>query len=175
MSIITKKGVCKVTNEQYAEAYKQYEPCLHKHCQSWTGKFDKDEAMQIAGIALWMALQNYDSSRRMTFLGYLINRIRWSFLVAYRKKRRQNKEIPVDTTVKCWINEPFYLHEDPDERPDVIKRHLNDKASKIVDLVVAGKNTTEIKQEMGISRQRVHQIFGEIRSTHNRLCSIGKM
>ena len=83
MSIVSVRSVREVTNEQYLEAYQQYYPCLCKSSKSWINRYGHDEALHIAGIALWRALQSYDESRRMTFISYLINCIRWSFLDQY--------------------------------------------------------------------------------------------
>jgi DNA-directed RNA polymerase specialized sigma subunit len=73
------------------------------------------------------------------------------------------------------IADPTYTVPEPDERPEAIKPYLGDKAKRIVDLVRDGRNTTEISTELKISRQRVHQIFGDIRATYNQLCKNGKI
>lgn len=178
MSIAGVKSVREVTNEQYAEAYQKYRPCLYKTSKTWIKKFGEDEALHIAGIALWRALQSYDQSRNMAFLSYLINCIRWSFLDHNDFLKRFSREEPVGG-VDYLPPEPSF--EPPvnalelDDRPEVIKPHLNDKARAIVDLVVQGKNPTEISQEIRVSRQRVHQIFNDIRHTYNKLSRAGKI
>jgi|APGre2960657404_1045060.scaffolds.fasta_scaffold11327_2 DNA-directed RNA polymerase specialized sigma subunit len=169
MSIVSVRSVREVTNEQYLEAYQQYYPCLCKSSKSWINRYGHDEALHIAGIALWRALQSYDESRRMTFISYLINCIRWSFLDQYGD---EDKNLVFGNV---GVTDPSYLVPDPDERPEAIKPHLNKTARRIVDLVKAGKSTNEISADMKFSRQRVHQIFGDIRATYNKLCKKGKI
>jgi RNA polymerase sigma factor (sigma-70 family) len=177
MSIVCVRSVREVTNEQYAEAYKQYRACLYKSSRNWIKRYGEDEALHIAGIALWRALQSYDESRRMTFIGYLINCIRWSFLDHYGDDQKNalvsNTDCAFDPSYS--IADPTYTVPEPDERPEAIKPYLGDKAKRIVDLVRDGRNTTEISTELKISRQRVHQIFGDIRATYNQLCKNGKI
>ena len=170
MSIVCVRSVREVTNEQYLEAYKQYQACLYKSSKSWINRYGEDEALHIAGIALWRALQSYDESRRMTFISYLINCIRWSFLDQYGDEEKHLVFGNTDGAV-----DPSYTVPEPDERPEAIKLHLNKTARRIVDLVKAGKCTNEISADMKFSRQRVHQIFGEIRATYNKLCKKGKI
>jgi DNA-directed RNA polymerase specialized sigma subunit len=169
MSIVCVRSVRQVTDEQYAEAYQKYYACLYKSSKSWINRYGEDEAIHIAGIALWRALQSYDESRRMTFISYLINCIRWSFLDQYGD---EDKNLVFGTVGAV---DPSYSVPDPDERPEAIKPHLNKTARRIVDLVKAGKSTNEISADMKFSRQRVHQIFGDIRATYNKLCKKGRI
>jgi hypothetical protein len=106
----------------------------------------------------------------MTFISYLINCIRWSFLDQYGDEEKHLVFGNTDGAV-----DPSYTVPEPDERPEAIKLHLNKTARRIVDLVKAGKSTNEISADMKFSRQRVHQIFGEIRATYNKLCKKGKI
>lgn len=168
-SVLKIKPVREVTNEEYAEYYEKYRACLHKSSRQWADRFGEDEALHVAGIALWRAMQSYDASRKANFLSYLINCLKWTFL-DMNKAHRQHPDISEVATRE----DLFVMPPEIDDRPEVIKRHLNEKGCRVVDLVRAGKNPTEICAEIGVSRQRVHQIFGEIRNVHFKLSKTGK-
>ena len=165
-SIIAIKKQRDVSDEEYGVYYKKYLPCLHKNSRPWAKKFGEEEALQLAGIALWRAMQSYDASRKSNFLTYLINFLRWTFLDASKVvDKNPHNSNPPDAAVT-----PVQY----DDRAEVLVKHLNEKGRKVVELVLAGKNQTEISQEIGVSRQRVNQIFGEICDIRFKLIKTGK-
>lgn len=157
-----------VTDQEYQEYYEKYRACLHKSSRAWAQKLGEEEALHIAGIALWRAMQSYDASRKANFLSYLINCIKWTFLDVNKKE----KALPVAREVVA--DDAVTFPKEYDDSPDVLKKKLNKNGRRVIDLIQAGKNPTEISQEIGISRQRVHQIFGEIRDVRFKLVKAGK-
>ena len=174
MSILAVKAVRNVTNEEYEQALKQYTPCLVKTALKWHRAFGVDEARHLGTIALWRAMQSYDADRksrkgdRANFLTHLMNYLHWTYLEA----RKVDKK--ADPTVDIVPSDVTVSPDEIDDRCDAIKPHLNEKQGRVVDLLREGKDATAIMAEMSLSRQRVHQIFTEIRIIHLNLSKAGR-
>jgi DNA-directed RNA polymerase specialized sigma subunit len=170
MSILSIKKVRDVTDEEYQAALEQYTPCLNKTSKSWMKFLGVDEAKHLASIALWRAMQSFDENRdgvKAKFLTHLMNYIQWTFLEARKESLKAplaRDILPSDVSVQP---------EDIDDRCDAIKFYLNERQKRVVELLSEGKDATYISDDIGISRQRVHQIFSQIRYVHHELSSSG--
>lgn len=167
-SIIGVKTLREVTDQEYNEYYKKYKACLHKSCRDWASRLGDEEAIQIAGIALWRAMQSYDATRKTNFLSYLTHCLRWTFLDVGKKEKHQGIAADISD------HDAVFYQDEYDDRPEVLMNRLSDRSRKVISLVQAGKNPTEISKEMGVSRQRIHQIFGEVRDLRIKLTKTGK-
>ncbi len=167
-SIIGVKPVREVSDQEYSEYYKKYEACLHKCSQNWVGKLGKEEAVHIAGIALWRAMQSYDASRKTNFLTYLTKCLRWTFLDVYKKERKQKAAHDIADYDAVFYPEEY------DDRPEVLMRRLSEKNRQVIEMVRRGNNVIDIVREIGLSKQRIHQIFGQVRELRLKLMSKGK-
>lgn len=174
MSILSIRPIREVSNEEYEKALKQYTPCLMKNAVKWRKSLGIDEARHLGTIALWRAMQSYDSDRRSrtgmraNFLTHLMNCLHWTCLEARKVERK------VPATCSFLSSDAYVLAEEIDDRCEAIKPHLNDKQCLVIDLLKAGKDVTAIMAEMSLSRQRVHQIFNEIRKVQLSLSKSGR-
>jgi DNA-directed RNA polymerase specialized sigma subunit len=174
VSILAVKPIREVSDEEYAQALRQYTPCLVKTAFRWHRSFGIDEARHLGAIALWRAMQSYDSEResrkgdRANFLTHLMNYLHWTYLEASKVEQRALSTMDVNPS--CVT----VLPEEIDDRFDAIKGHLNERQRKVVDLIREGRDVTSIMVETSLSRQRVHQIFSEIRIVHMNLSKIGR-
>ena len=170
MSILSIKKIRDVSDEEYQAALEQYTPCINKTSKSWMRFLGVDEAKHLASIALWRAMQSFDENRdgvKAKFLTHLMNYIQWTFLEA----RKEVQKAPVARNV---ISSDAYVQPvDVDDRCDAIKSYLNERQRRVVDLLHEGRDATYISNDIGISRQRVHQIFSQIRYIHNNLSRSG--
>ena len=151
MSILAVKPIREVSDEEYAQALRQYTPCLVKTAFRWHRSFGIDEARHLGAIARWRAMQSYDSEResrkgdRANFLTHLMNYLHWTYLEASKVEQRALSTMDV-----------------------------NPSCVTVVDLIREGRDVTSIMVETSLSRQRVHQIFSEIRIVHMNLSKIGR-
>lgn len=174
MSILSIRPIRQVTDEEYEEALEQYTPCLVKNAVRWRKTLGAEEAQHLGTIALWRAMQSYDRDRlsrkgdKANFLTHLMNCLHWTCLEARKVELKApftRDFLPSDATV---------VPGEIDDRCEAIKKHLNQKQREVVDLLKQGKDATFIMGALSLSRQRIHQIFGEIRAIHINLSKAGR-
>jgi len=174
MSILSVRPIREVTNEEYEQALERYTPCLVKNAVKWRKSLGIEEARHLGTIALWRAMQSYDSERtsragaKANFLTHLMNCLHWTCLEARKVEQKApatREFLPADASV---------VFEEIDDRCEAIKPHLNERQKEVVDLVNQGNDATFIMNALNLSRQRVHQIFAEIRIIHMNLARSGR-
>jgi DNA-directed RNA polymerase specialized sigma subunit len=174
MSILSVKPIREVSDQEYEEALEQYTPCLAKNAVRWRKTLGIDEARHLGTIALWRAMQSYDQNRmsrkgeKANFLTHLMNYLHWTCLEA------QKVELKTPFARNLLPSDALAASSEIDDRCEAIKPHLNQKQKDVVDLLREGKDATFIMGALCLSRQRIHQIFAEIRIIHMDLSKAGR-
>lgn len=144
----------KVTNEEFEEAKKQWTPLIHKRTMAWSRMMDKTEAQQIAYIALWKSLQEFDN--RSKFTTFLHRYLDWEYMNTMNaKKREMGKEITV------WNFPDVYAKEEelkePCQKIETLKKYLNPHQKEILSELMQGFKSVEIANRRKVSRQAISQ------------------
>jgi RNA polymerase sigma factor (sigma-70 family) len=136
--------------------------------QQWRGKLSFEEALHAGRLGLWQALRRYDPNRGTRFSSYAVPAIRHAVWAAVAE---------VQTTAG-WAGEPVSAGERADEAEEVIAQLdraevaavLAEAVSQLApreQQVVVEHNGLDgwpprtfaaLGRELGVSRQRVHQI-----------------
>lgn len=168
----------KVTSEEFDAAYKQWQPLIIKKTNLWCKKMSKDEAHQIACVALWKSLVNYKSGKSK-FITYLFSYMNWE----YMNKMDDNKR----GRIKAKLCDPSTYSFDMDcmiedkkqdfveEEINILRKYLNEQENYVLSKLLDGNRIIEIAKKKGVTKQRIDQIHQRIRYIADDLTRRGQI
>lgn len=157
-------------------------------------KANDEDYQQVAFIGLWRACLGYDDTRDASFTTYSIRCIRNELCRYHHYLHRDKREgdlysLSLDMRYSDNSNlgddegsgSLMESLEDPDSLRDIDrifdrdfleylrgKVRITDTQRRMIDLIVEGKSPGEVVKELGITRQRVHQIKRDLKEKFSR-------
>lgn len=126
---------------------------------------------QIADIALWKAVKKFDQ-KKASFKTYLYNFLEWEFSNVWRKERSKVKTVSIQELTQKSFSSPNFVPLDLSsldksqivykDMTEEIERRLAGNNKEVFSLLKNGKSLAQVSDIMGVSRQRVSQIFKRI-------------
>ena len=146
-------------------AYKQWFPLIQRKTSLWRRYMRKEEAEQIACLALWKSMRHYQEGRAK-FITYFINYMNWEFLNTQSARKKHIKTSSVDSlalgeweALSVVDDEQIFLG----EQIEILKKYLDPKHIEVLNYMIEGKMSKEIAKRKKVSKQRVHQMREHIR------------
>ena len=150
----------------FNKAYEKWFPLIQRKTSVWRMYMRKEEADQVACIALWKSMKHYQEGRAK-FITYLIHYLNWEFMNSQKEKRKHSNVSLIDPlSLGEW--ESLSIKDDEQvflsEQVDIIKRYLDPKHVDVLNSVLDGKVPVEIATLKKVSKQRIHQMREHIKS-----------
>lgn len=132
---------------------------------------DRLEAHDRVVWALLKAAKKYDPARS-TERGYLIRQVRWQLLKGFQRQQAKSlRRLRVFREAdrwrqSCWRVDGAVWDPEPDESEVVaagLVLRVPPAHRPVAERMLRGLSNSEISRELGVTRQRVGQIVGEVR------------
>lgn len=150
----------------FNKAYKQWLPLIQRKTSIWRMYMCKEEADQVACIALWKSMKHYQEDRAK-FITYLIHCMNWEFMNFQKEKRKHSHVSSIDPlllgefeSLSIKDDEQVFL----DEQVDILKKYLDSKHVDVLNSVLGGRMPLEIATLKKVSKQRIHQMREHIKN-----------
>ncbi|WP_025693250.1 sigma-70 family RNA polymerase sigma factor [Paenibacillus zanthoxyli] len=93
----------------FTEVYKQFQRMLRKKAYSWSGSYEYDELLQVAGIALWKAYDRYDCANKpIPFAAVAATYIKYSLLAHHQKYKSKHNRKTSQIRSLCSLHDLVY-------------------------------------------------------------------
>lgn len=150
----------------FNKAYDKWFPLIKRKTSVWRMYMSKEEANQVACIALWKSMKHYQEGRAK-FITYLIHYLNWEFMNSQKEKRKNAHVCLVDPlSLGEW--ESLSVEDDEqvflDEQVNILKKYLDPKHVDVLNFVLDGRVPVEIATLKKVSKQRIHQMREHIKS-----------
>jgi RNA polymerase sigma factor (sigma-70 family) len=156
-----------VTNEAFVEAVTKYTPLMGKFLRKFARNHtEREEIHSILLSELFVAMETHDG-QKANFLTHLHNRFRWACCNKITKDNSigsSERKLPENTERFSFREKQHQMIND--ELYDKLKSRLNPQAQEVLEHLRSGLNSRETGELMGLSEQRISQIFIKI-------CEIG--
>ena len=159
-----------VTNQEYNEAVTQYTPLMNRFLRKFARNHtERDEVRSILMTELWQAMESHDA-QKSNFLTYLHNRFNWACCNKISKENRvgeHERKLPENNNKFSYREGVHQIVND--ELMSKLKTRLNEQSRQVLELLLSGLNSRQVGEELGLSEQRISQIFLKICETGHRV------
>lgn len=160
-----------MTDESFVAMKTTWTPLMKRISNRWRATFSVQDCEQIADIALWKAVNKFDQEKS-SFKTYLYNFLEWEFSNVWRKERCKVKTVSIEALAQKSLTGPNFVpldlssldkpHIVCEDMAEEIERRLAGNNKEVFSLLKNGNSLAQVSDIMGVSRQRVSQIFKRI-------------